>query len=338
MENNVGFIGIGAMGFEMAMNVRKKLPKAYAMYIYDIHEPACYRFKEQFEADFGAVHIASSPKHVAENAHTIISIVPSGVQVREIYLDSQHGVAAAKSSDSESNAERLYVESSTIDIETAKYVSEQLYEMGMGYYVDAPGGVPAATKGDLSFMMGAPKPSKPSERTNGTESTPLNDRQIPPEISARLQQITAFMGDVSKVFYCGAPGSGLAAKLANNYISCTICLANAEAMALGIKLGVDKNTLFEIIEKSTGQNFMLHHVCPVPGVVPTAPSSNGYRLGFKAQMLSKDVRLAADAARSVGLQPTIGDAALSVFDRLGMDERYRDKDGSIVYKFIGGTE
>lgn len=129
------------------------------------------------------------------------------------------------------------------------------------------------------------------------------------------------MGDPSKFYYCGWLGAGLAAKICNNYLSCTILLANAEAMATGVKLGLDRKLLHQVIANSTGQNFMCDNVCPVPGVVAHAPSSNDYKLGFKAQMLSKDVGLGVDAARSVGIKPSIGEAAIAVFDMVGKDER-----------------
>ena len=141
------------------------------------------------------------------------------------------------------------------------------------------------------------------------------------DIQTRLHAVAKSMGSEAKLFYCGSLGAGLAAKICNNYLSCTILLANAEAMATGIKLGIDKKLLHKIIHNSTGQSFMCDHVCPVPGVVPSAPSSNGYRLGFKAQMLVKDVGLGVDAANRVGIKPSIGEAAMEVYRKVAVDER-----------------
>lgn len=172
-------------------------------------------------------------------------------------------------------------------------------------------------------MLGARKPQMSSEVFCEADAASPSNADMPSGTSNRLQEIISWMGDVSKVYHCGALGSGLAAKLANNYLSCTLLLANAEAMAMGIKLGLDRNLLFDVIRNSTGKNWMLENVCPAPGVVPHAPSSNNYKLGFKAQMLSKDVGLAVDAARSVGLEPVVGDAALDVFNLLGKEERFR---------------
>lgn len=131
--------GVGAMGYPMAMNVRKKLSKENTMYIYDVDQSACQRFKEEFESSSGAIQVASSPKDIAEKARTIVSILPSGAIVRDVYLNSETGIAAANSSESSNgSAARLYVECSTIDIETTRDVGEKLRELQMGHYVDAP--------------------------------------------------------------------------------------------------------------------------------------------------------------------------------------------------------
>jgi 3-hydroxyisobutyrate dehydrogenase len=127
------------------------------------------------------------------------------------------------------------------------------------------------------------------------------------------------MGDPQKLFYCGALGAGLAAKISNNYLSCSILLAVAEAMAIGVRSGVDPKLLHEIIHNSTGQTFMADHVQPVPGVVPHAPSSNDYRLGFKTQMMIKDLSLAVQAGYATGIHPSVAEAALRVYEKAAVD-------------------
>lgn len=127
------------------------------------------------------------------------------------------------------------------------------------------------------------------------------------------------MGDPQKVFYCGKLGAGLAAKISNNYLSCSILLAVAEAMAIGVRSGVDEKLLHDIIHNSTGQTFMADHVQPVPGVVPHAPSSNNYRLGFKTQMMIKDLSLGVQARHATGIIPTVAEAALRVYEKAAVD-------------------
>lgn len=131
----------------------------------------------------------------------------------------------------------------------------------------------------------------------------------------------AMMGSPEKFFYCGKLGAGLAAKISNNYLSGTILLATAEAMAFGIKSGIDKDLLYKVIHNSTGQSFMCDHVNPVPGVVPFAPSSRNYQGGFKAQMMVKDMTLGVNTAMATGIRPTMGAAALELYKESAVDPR-----------------
>lgn len=139
--------------------------------------------------------------------------------------------------------------------------------------------------------------------------------------AARLQQVVATMADPEKIFWCGPVGSGLAAKISNNYISCSVLLLIAEAMAVGVRSGVDPRMLHRIIHSSTGQTFMGDNVCPVPDVVPHAPSSNAWRLGFKTQMFLKDLSLGIEAARRENIEPTMAKAAYRVFEEASKDSR-----------------
>lgn len=127
------------MGFPMAMNVRRKMDRSAILYVYDVFQANCVRFKENLAAEWGPIEIATSPKNVAENAMTIVSIVPAASHVREVYLDEITGVIAARDGQkTDKNRSRLYVECSTIDIDTAKSVGQQLEQSDMGVYVDSP--------------------------------------------------------------------------------------------------------------------------------------------------------------------------------------------------------
>ncbi|KAJ5631984.1 hypothetical protein N7490_008323 [Penicillium lividum] len=209
--------------------------------------------------EIGRSVVVGSPREAAESSQTVISIVPGAKEVRQMYLDAATGVIAAAR-----NPNRLILECSIIDSQSSRDVAEKLLLAGAGPYADTPvsGGVPAANEGTLLFLIGHGKPSK-------TDS-----------ISQRLEAPESMMGDPQKLSYCGALGAGLAAKISNKYISCSILLAVAEAMAIGVRSGVDHKLLHEIIHNSTGQTSMADNVQPVPGVVQHAPSSNNYRLEF----------------------------------------------------------
>ncbi|KAL3485853.1 NAD binding domain of 6-phosphogluconate dehydrogenase-domain-containing protein [Aspergillus germanicus] len=309
LTGNVAFIGLGAMGYGMARNIRKRMPPTATLYVYDVSRGVGERFCQEVRG-IGRIGAVDSPREAAESSQTVISIVPGAKEVRQVYLDAKTGVIAAAR-----NPDRLILECSTIDSQSSRDVAEKVLLAGAGTYVDTPvsGGVPAANQGTLSFLIGHSKPSK-------TDS-----------ISQRLETAVLMMGDPQKLFYCGALGAGLAAKISNNYLSCSILLAVAEAMAIGVRSGVDPKLLHEIIHNSTGQTFMADNVQPVPGVVPHAPSSNDYRLGFKTQMMIKDLSLAVQAGYATGIHPSVAEAALRVYEKAAMDPQCVDRDGSSVY-------
>ncbi|KAK1490989.1 hypothetical protein CTAM01_10482 [Colletotrichum tamarilloi] len=312
MDFNIGFIGLGAIGYPMAASIRRNLKRQSTVHVFGVNKSACEKFVQQFSS-FGQVEVAASPREVAAAVDVVISMVPGAPEVSKVYLDVGDGIISAPK-----NPQRLLIECSTIDTTTARHVADQIRKASQGTYVDAPvsGGVPAAEKATLSFMIGR----KPDDKED--------------HLSQRLRQVVSMMGDPEKLFWCGDVGSGLAAKISNNYISCSILLLISEAMAIGVKSGVDPKMLQKIIHNSTGQTFMGDNVCPVPGVIPHAPSSNNWRLGFKTQMFLKDLSLGIDAAKQENIQPTMAEAAYGVFEKASKDPRCIDRDGSSVYLYV----
>jgi 3-hydroxyisobutyrate dehydrogenase-like beta-hydroxyacid dehydrogenase len=150
------------------------------------------------------------------------------------------------------------------------------------------------------------------------ETTPFNDSNSDSSTN-RLHTVISMMGDPKKFFYCGGLGNGLVAKISNNYLAGTILLATAEALAIGIRSGIDKHVLHQVIQNSTGQSWMCDHVHPVPGVVPHVPSSHDYTPGFKTQMMIKDIQLGIDAGLDTAIEPTMAKAAMEVWKRAAVD-------------------
>jgi 3-hydroxyisobutyrate dehydrogenase len=120
------------MGYGMAMNIRKKMPRTSTLFITDVFRPSCEKFRDEFSS-YGAIQIVDSAREVAERAGTIISIVPAAKDVRQVYLDAQTGIIAASP-----NPERLMLECSTIDVQTARDIGETLEKANAGAYVDTP--------------------------------------------------------------------------------------------------------------------------------------------------------------------------------------------------------
>ncbi|KIW34126.1 uncharacterized protein PV07_00922 [Cladophialophora immunda] len=306
MSDNYLFVGLGAIGYPMASNIRKRIPSTSTLYIYDVYVPTLERFVAEYGA-LGPIKAVKSVKEGAADAKVVISIVPTADNVRQVYLDETSGLIGAGK-----EPERLILECSTIESAKSKEIGEKLKEGGYGTYVDTPvsGGVIVAGAGTLSFMIGAAKGSSGHER---------------------IHEVLSMMGSPAKFFWCGKLGVALAAKIANNYLSCSFLLLIVEAFAMGVRCGVDPHILHEVIQNSSGQSFMGDHVCPVPGVVSHAPSSNNWKLGFKTQMMIKDVGLGAEAARQVGIEPRMADTAIAIWKEAAQDPRCVDKDGSSIW-------
>lgn len=155
--------------------------------------------------------------------------------------------------------------------------------------------------------------------------------------SKRLERALEMIGASSRFFYLNNLGAGLTAKISNNYLSGTILLATAEALAIGIKQGLDPQMLYNVIKASTGQSWMCDHVMPVPNVTEHwVPSNSGYKPGFKTQMMIKDLGLGIESGKQVGIRPLMAEAAMDTWEAAAKDPACFDRDGSSVYLHIGG--
>ncbi len=129
------------------------------------------------------------------------------------------------------------------------------------------------------------------------------------------------MSHPDKIFLCGPLGNGAAAKISNNYLSGPFLLAIAESFAIGIKNGLDKDVLANVIRNSSGMSWMGEHMHPVPGVVAGAPSSNGYKVGFRHELMVKDTTLGIEAAEKNGVEPSMARTAVEMYRRAAGDTR-----------------
>ena len=116
----------------MAAAIRRKLPSSASFHVFDVYKPSAERFSSEF-GSVGPVHIETSPRDVASKAHVVVSMVPGPREVESIYLDPKTGIVAALG-----NENRVLLECSTIDTETARKVSQLVREAGQGIYADAP--------------------------------------------------------------------------------------------------------------------------------------------------------------------------------------------------------
>ena len=291
--SRVAFIGLGNMGGGMAANQAKAGREVLA---FDLSPVALTRATEA-----GCAPAASVGEAVA-TADIVVTMLPAGAHVRQVYAE-QILVHAPKSA--------LLIDSSTIDVESARAVAAQAKAAGFRF-ADAPvsGGTAAADAGTLAFMVGCD--------------------------DADFAAVEAALQPMSRItIRAGDHGAGQAAKICNNMVLGVSMIAVCEAFALAEKLGLDAERFFEIASKSSGQCWSLTSYCPWPGPVPAAPSNRGYEGGFATGMMLKDLKLAQEAAAKAGAATPLGAAAeglYALFDRLGGGA----KDFSAILELLRG--
>jgi 3-hydroxyisobutyrate dehydrogenase len=288
----IGFIGLGNMGLPMAQNLLKA---GHTVQGFDVSKAQI----DVLAASGGQA--ADSVKVAASGAEIVITMLPAGQHVRDVYL-APGGVLSSVGTGT------LLIDSSTIDVATARDVAAAADNKGLAM-LDAPvsGGVGGAQAGTLTFMVGG-----------GDEAF------------ARAKPILEQMGKT--IVHAGGAGNGQAAKICNNMILGVSMIAVSEAFVLAEKLGLDAQKLFDISSKSSGQCWSLTSYCPVPGPVPTSPANRDYKAGFTAAMMLKDLKLAQDAAKAAGAETPLGaDAAKIYAEFVGAGEGPRDFSGVIRY-------
>jgi 3-hydroxyisobutyrate dehydrogenase len=271
----IGFIGLGNMGLPMAQNLVKA---GHAVTGHDVAKVAVDKLVA------GGGKAGAGIGALAGTSEAIVTMLPAGQHVRDVYLGSDGILARAKPG-------TLLIDSSTIDVATARAVATEAAKKNMSM-LDAPvsGGVAGAAAATLTFMVGGPD-----------------------EAFAKAKPVLEAMGKT--VVHAGGAGAGQAAKICNNMILGCSMIAVAEAFALAEKLGLDHQKLFDISSKSSGQCWSLTSYCPVPGPVPAAPSNRDYAPGFTAAMMLKDLKLAQDAAKTAGAATPLGAEAAALYGR-----------------------
>ncbi|MFO0995161.1 MAG: 3-hydroxyisobutyrate dehydrogenase [Alphaproteobacteria bacterium] len=271
--SHIGFIGLGNMGGPM---VRNLLKAGHRVTAFDV-----VAGKLEASVRDGAARAESAAGAVA-GAEIVVTMLPAGQHVREVYQGANGLIGAAKTG-------ALLIDCSTIDVESARTVSAAAESAGFAM-VDAPvsGGVAGAEAATLTFMVG------------GSDAA-----------FARAEPILKTMGKT--IVHAGPSGAGQAAKICNNMMLAISMIGVGEAFALAAKLGLDPKKLFEISSKSSGQCWALTTYCPEPGLVPTAPSNRDYKPGFTAAMMLKDLRLAQQAAASAGAATPLGSEASALY-------------------------
>jgi len=225
------------------------------------------------------VSVAASAIEAVQDADVLVTMLPAG----------QHVLAALAELLPHAKRGALAIDSSTIDVESSRNAHALALSHGL-LSLDAPvsGGVGGAGAGTLTFMCGG-------EDAAFAAASPVLEK----------------MG--RRIVHCGGAGAGQAAKLCNNMILGATMIATAEAFALGEKLGLTSQALFDVVSTSSGQSWSTTSYCPVPGPVPAAPSNHGYKPGFASALMLKDLKLSQQAAQSVGATTPMGALAAQIY-------------------------
>jgi 3-hydroxyisobutyrate dehydrogenase len=155
-----------------------------------------------------------------------------------------------------------------------------------------------------------------------------------PDAFAKAKPLLEAMG--KRIVHCGGAGAGQAAKICNNMILGATMIVTCEAFALAEKLGLSAQALFDVASTSSGQSWSLTNYCPVPGPVPNSPANGGYKPGFAASLMLKDLRLAQEAAASVGATTPLGAEAAQLY-ALFVAAGHGGDDFSGVINFLRGA-
>jgi len=271
----IGFIGLGNMGLPMAQNLLKA---GHDVQGFDVSQA------QMLALTASGGQAAQSAKAAASGVEIVITMLPAGQHVRDVYLGPGGVLTSA-------GAGTLLIDSSTIDVDTARAVADAAAKKGLAM-LDAPvsGGTGGAQAATLTFMVGGPD-----------------------DAFARARPILEKMGRA--IVHAGGAGNGQAAKICNNMILGVSMIAVSEAFVLAEKLGLDAQKLFDISSKSSGQCWSMTAYCPVPGPVPASPANRDYQAGFTAAMMLKDLKLAQEAAKAAGAQTPLGADAAKIYSQ-----------------------
>ncbi|KAI7551444.1 hypothetical protein KC331_g2551 [Hortaea werneckii] len=318
--NTVGFIGLGAMGHHMLNNlITRTMDSGKAKFnfaVFDVNSEAMDNVEKRHQSENPETKLikCSSPAEIAQNASIIISMVPTGKHVCEVYLGDHSVMTALKSLSQEESAATLCLDQSTIEQSVSKDVALAMRAVGADM-LDAPvsGGVFGAENGTLAIMCG------------GSDAA---FKTATPVLQAMAREVT----------HCGDLGTGLAAKIANNMLLGITMAGLSEAMLLGKRLGLEPQVLANIINKSTGACWSSKVNMPVPGVKvgdANPPSHRGYKGGFVTKLAHKDLALAVTAAETAGSPLIVGKCVEEAYRPLAKDEdKWGNRDFSVMYEAL----
>ena len=242
------------------------------------------------------IKIVSTSKECVSNSDVVITMLPNGEILKSvattIIQHMRHGA--------------IFLDCSAVDVESAKSVAEMSESYGI-IPLDAPvsGGIGGAEAGTLTFMVGGPM-----------------------EGFNKAKKLFDIMGQ--KAVHCGNSGNGQSAKICNNMILGATMIVTCEAFSLADKLGLDRQSMYDVVSTSSGYSWSMNAYCPAPGIGPNSPSDNNYIPGFSSDLMLKDLTLSQIAAKAVDADTPMGNLAMKLYKTFVEKENGSGKDFSAM--------
>ena len=239
--------------------------------------------------------LASSPADVADRVETVMASLPS-LQISEKVAMGEGGVIHGKRI-------KRFIDLSTTGSQVAAKIATTLAKKNI-VQIDSPvsGGVGGATKGTLAVMVSGPK--------------------------AEIDLVKDVLAVFGKVFVIGdKPGMAQTMKLANNFLSATAMAATSEAVAMGVKAGLDPAVMIDVINAGSGRT------TASDGKFPQAVLPRTFNYGFATALMLKDVRLCSDEAKALNVSNAVMNAVLDQWETTNA-EYGGDSDFTAIVKMI----
>jgi 3-hydroxyisobutyrate dehydrogenase-like beta-hydroxyacid dehydrogenase len=283
----IGFIGIGNMGLPMATRL---MDAGHQLIVFDERAEALAPLLAR------QALAASSPKDVADRSDIVFVSLPNNTVSRDVVLGADGVIHGAQV--------KLYVSTCTTGSPFAIEVEKALRANGIAT-LESPisGGPPGATAGTLSIMVSGPKDA--------------------------FEQVADMLGAMGKtVTYCGdKPGLAQVAKLANNILSATALITSLEALAMGVKAGLDPALLLNAINAGSGRN------SATQDKIPRDVLTGNFNYGAPMHILMKDIDLALQEGEALGVPQMVCQQVRQMY-KLGMHKGWANKDITEMAKLI----
>ena len=289
MTTTLGYLGLGNMGQPMAGRL---LDAGHKLAVRDISEAAMAPLLER------QAQSASSAKDLADKAEIVICSLPSNAAIRNALLGPDGLIEGGRM--------RVYVSAGTTGSAFATEISDALAAKGIAT-LEAPisGGPPGARAGTLSVMVSGPK-----------------------EVYDEVEPYLRAYGKT--LVYCGdKPGLAQVLKLANNILFATALVATSEAMAMGVKAGLDPAIMLEAIQAGTGRNSAIEQI------IPESVMTRSFDFGAALEILMKDVDLALAEGEKQGVPQFVCQQTRQIL-MLAMHKGGAKRDLSEIAKLVEG--